>query len=407
MMTTLRGEERPESLAAFHRFSRIIQDDERDLEELLAEAVEVLASAWAEPGGGMARIEAGGVARATSTFETMPGLAAVEVGRGIRILAGCLRLGPPQNRWLSPTEEEVFLAAAGERIHAALHRRRMLEAARSGDPRILDYLLEAPIGMALVGPDHQLLRVNRALGRILDYSEEELLGRSIVDITHPDDITKDVDQVDRLFRKEIFSYRMEKRYIRKDGRVLWGLLAATILRDAGGRPLAVVGMLEDITLSKRIEELVGASGGDAGSEEPAPMPESRPPEGSETILVVEDDPVVRRFVSQILLAGGYRVMQARDGREALRFCEEVGRPLDLLLTDVVMAGLSGRDIAERLRPHHPEMDVLYISGFPESVLAAKGMVESGAELLDKPFTVPQLLRRVRKVLDRGTGPAGA
>ena len=117
----------------------------------------------------------------------------------------------------------------------------------------------APIGMALVGLDYHLQRVNRALCDMLGYSEQELLARTFISITHPDDVGKDIRLAGQLFRGEIPSYRLEKRFITKDGRLVWLDLTALVIRDRQNEPLYGLAMVEDITERKRAEETLRMS----------------------------------------------------------------------------------------------------------------------------------------------------
>ncbi|MFL6231135.1 MAG: PAS domain S-box protein [Pyrinomonadaceae bacterium] len=117
----------------------------------------------------------------------------------------------------------------------------------------------APIGMALVGLDYRLYRVNEALCEVLGYSRRELLKRTFVDITHPDDVGKDVVLAGRLFRGEIPSYRLEKRFTTKDGRLVWLDLTALVIRNWQGAPLYGLAMVEDITDRKHIEAALRTS----------------------------------------------------------------------------------------------------------------------------------------------------
>lgn len=105
----------------------------------------------------------------------------------------------------------------------------------------------ASIGMAFVGTDSRRLRVNRAFCDMLGYSEEELLARSVWDITHPDDVGEDLIERDRCLRGEQSAYRREKRYLHRDGRIVWGLLACTLVRDDDGEPLHFLAQVQDIT----------------------------------------------------------------------------------------------------------------------------------------------------------------
>ncbi len=121
-------------------------------------------------------------------------------------------------------------------------------------------------------------------------------------------------------------------------------------------------------------------------------------DGARTLLVVEDEGAVRELVRTALTRAGYRVLAARDGEEALtRAAAHAGR-IDLLLTDVVMPGLNGRELALRFRQARPEARVLFMSGFASDVIAADGELSGDSELLMKPFTPDELLARVRSAL---------
>jgi len=121
--------------------------------------------------------------------------------------------------------------------------------------------------------------------------------------------------------------------------------------------------------------------------------------GTETILLVEDQDEVRRVAQAILRRYGYHVIEARNAGEALLSCERHPRTIHLLLTDVVMPQLSGRELAERLASMRPAMKVLYMSGYTENVIVHHGILESGIAYLQKPIVPESLARRVREVLD--------
>jgi CheY-like chemotaxis protein len=122
--------------------------------------------------------------------------------------------------------------------------------------------------------------------------------------------------------------------------------------------------------------------------------------GSETILLVEDEPALREKVGEILEQSGYKLLIARDGEEGLRVAFEDTRPIHLLLTDVVMPGLSGPELARRVQAVRPETRILYMSGYPHARDTAS-VVESGLHLISKPFTKENLLRRLRQILEAG------
>jgi two-component system cell cycle sensor histidine kinase/response regulator CckA len=121
--------------------------------------------------------------------------------------------------------------------------------------------------------------------------------------------------------------------------------------------------------------------------------------GTETILLVEDADALRKLARSFLVDHGFQVMVASNGEEAVRVAERHGRPIDLLVTDVVMPGMNGRALADRLLAKQPKLKVLYISGYTDSFIAGHGVLEEGTFLLHKPFTEEVLIRKVRDVLD--------
>jgi two-component system cell cycle sensor histidine kinase/response regulator CckA len=122
--------------------------------------------------------------------------------------------------------------------------------------------------------------------------------------------------------------------------------------------------------------------------------------GTETILVVEDNASVRRLVSGVLKQHGYTVLDASDSAEALELASGYAGRIALLFTDVVMPGMSGRELAERLEAVRTDMRVLYTSGYTDDAVLRHGILQAGVNFIQKPFTPPILLRRVRDVLDR-------
>ena len=121
--------------------------------------------------------------------------------------------------------------------------------------------------------------------------------------------------------------------------------------------------------------------------------------GTETILLVEDSEPLRKLTQSFLESHGFRVLVAQDGAEALYLETQYSGKIDLLLTDVVMPGMNGRILAEKLTPKQPGMRVLYISGYTDSFVARRGVLEQGMVLLHKPFTEDVLVKKVREVLD--------
>ncbi|HEY3377258.1 MAG TPA: histidine kinase N-terminal 7TM domain-containing protein [Armatimonadota bacterium] len=124
------------------------------------------------------------------------------------------------------------------------------------------------------------------------------------------------------------------------------------------------------------------------------------PAGCETVLLVEDEAMVRTLVCDVLATHGYRVLVAEHGDAALAIAQHHQAPIALLLTDVIMPGMNGRELAERLIALHPETAVLYMSGYPENVISQHGILDPGLHFLPKPFSVLQLTQTVYMLIQR-------
>jgi PAS domain S-box-containing protein len=138
----------------------------------------------------------------------------------------------------------------------------------------------------------------------------------------------------------------------------------------------------------------------AGAVAPAGQPDRRGlPGGAETLLLVEDEASVRSSARRLLERHGYSVIEARHGADALRIVEEGGHPIDLVITDLVMPEMGGRELVERLHARQPGLKVLFMSGYSERAVAWGGVMPPGTGFVEKPFTVEQLTRRTREILD--------
>ena len=132
-----------------------------------------------------------------------------------------------------------------------------------------------------------------------------------------------------------------------------------------------------------------------------------PPRGWETIVLVEDSDSLRAIARETLEGHGYRVIDASGGPEAIEAARRYAAPIQLLLTDVVMPGMNGRELAESMVATRPGMRVLFMSGYPDEVITHSGVLEEATLLIEKPFTTRVLLGRVRDVLSDPGRPSPA
>jgi len=124
------------------------------------------------------------------------------------------------------------------------------------------------------------------------------------------------------------------------------------------------------------------------------------PRGNETILIVEDDEAVLKLAVRVLEKQGYTVLEANQEYEAFNFCKEPKKPIHLILTDVVMPGMNGRQLIESLKEVRQDFKVLYMSGYTDNAIVHHGVLEMGVDFIRKPFTFEGLAKKVREVLDK-------
>ena len=123
--------------------------------------------------------------------------------------------------------------------------------------------------------------------------------------------------------------------------------------------------------------------------------------GTETILLVEDEELVRNLSREILETCGYTVIEARDGLEALECCDKGDCKIDLLMTDIVMPRMGGRELAEKLTEKLPNLKILFTSGYADNEMVRRDIIETSTNFIQKPFTLDALAHKVREVLDAG------
>jgi CheY-like chemotaxis protein len=191
------------------------------------------------------------------------------------------------------------------------------------------------------------------------------------------------------------------------GKEPWDDLAATLSRAYGivrqwGGDISVSSGSRSATEFRvflpRFEPLAGGTTPEiaAAVEAPPAAPETATPLA--TILVVEDEAGIRALVRKILRRQGYDVIEAANGQEALALCRDHGRRVDLLITDVLMPQMGGRELVERLQTQGREMKVLYVSGYTDDTTVYSGDLPPGTAFLQKPFTLGSLLDKVQEVL---------
>jgi CheY-like chemotaxis protein len=136
-----------------------------------------------------------------------------------------------------------------------------------------------------------------------------------------------------------------------------------------------------------------------GEEASSAMPLAAAPSGgAEIILLVEDEAMVRTLAREALNGHGYRVLEAANGRQAMQIVKAYQGPLHLLLSDVIMPGMNGPELAQQIKAFRPDMKTLYMSAYADEVLGPRGVISAGVNCLQKPFTPAILVHKVREVL---------
>jgi DNA-binding NtrC family response regulator len=124
------------------------------------------------------------------------------------------------------------------------------------------------------------------------------------------------------------------------------------------------------------------------------------PAGSETILLAEDDAGIRKMIQMFLAPMGYTVLLARNGKEAIRISNAYKENIDILLTDVIMPNVNGQELYNELKQSRPGMEVIFMSGYTDDVIAHHGVLEPGVNFIQKPITLSRLAHKLREVLKK-------
>lgn len=196
---------------------------------------------------------------------------------------------------------------------------------------------------------------------------------------------------------EVQSHMFEPFYTTKERGRGTGLGLSTaygIVKQHGGEISVQSEEGRGSTFTIYLPQTAEAAAQAAGETAPAPLPQ-----GSETVLVVEDEEGVRKLVRSVLELNGYRVLEADSGETAMEISAAHDEKIDLLVTDVVMPKMSGRELADALSLLRPDLKVLFLSGYADRAIIEHGILDAGAAFMQKPFTPQDLARKVREVLD--------
>jgi PAS domain S-box-containing protein len=208
-----------------------------------------------------------------------------------------------------------------------------------------------------------------------------------------------VSDTGRGIDPSVFPYLFEPFFTTKEIGKGTGLGLATvygIVKQSGGHIVVSSSPGNGTTFHVYLPQLPAG----ATTDEAARLASAALPQGGETILLVEDDKLVRGLSRSVLADSGYTVLEAVDGADAMRVCAAFPGKIHLMVTDVVMPGMSGRELADRLVAERPGLRILYVSGYTSDKVIARGVVEGDTDLLRKPFRSVELARKVRTILDR-------
>ncbi|HEX8174161.1 MAG TPA: PAS domain S-box protein [Pyrinomonadaceae bacterium] len=250
--------ERVKELGAIHKTARILQTQEKEITELLKEVVEILPPALQYPEIAAARVVYNGFEFSTSNFSSTDWKQSAEFST-INGVAGGLEVvyleeRPEADEGPFLAEERSLLNSVTEMLRLELDRRLATSALLESEAQMERAQSFALVMTTHVGLDGRWLKVTPTLCELLGYTEDELLKLSYQDLTHPDDVSHDIEQHERLLRGELKSYDLEKRYIRRDGGFVWVYLNCSLVIDSKGNSVHFLTYIIDISERKRVTE---------------------------------------------------------------------------------------------------------------------------------------------------------
>jgi len=288
-------------------------------------------------------------------------------------------------------------APGGEEIPSPSAASPPLSIGPGGADRILAALVEAsPLPIVAFDPEGTVTLWSPAAERTFGWSAEEALGQGLPFV--PADRQEEFRALrQRALRGESFT-EPELHRRRADGSPILVSASNAPLRREDGTVCGILSLLTELTEGNTPGESAARPGPAAGGDAERWLSGSAAP-GTETVLLVEDVDTVRALAREILRLNGYTIIEARHAREALLLSEAHRGPIHLMLTDVVMPGMTGGELARRLRTQRPATRVLYMSGYTDDAIFRRGVLEDEVAFLQKPFTAAVLSRKVREVLD--------
>lgn len=285
-----------------------------------------------------------------------------------------------------------------------------LNNALSGAKKMLRHLLKEDIKIELKLSEQQALiridpgQLNQVLVNLISNAKDAMPngGKLVVEVLP---VTGEQDQEDSILLRvaddgcgmpESTRIRIFEPFFTTKGRATHsGLGMSTvygIIRQSGGS-------IEAVSRPEQGTEILISM--PSSNEKPEKQNEDDPTwlEGSETILLVEDDPMIRKLAKGILVKSGYNVFEASGGKEALTIFEKASGKIDLLLTDVVMPDMNGKDLSDKLAALAPDLKIVFTSGYSEDILSQYNFVGHEVHFVQKPFRVTALVSKIRQVLD--------
>jgi len=254
----------------------------------------------------------------------------------------------------------------------------------------------SPSAIVAFDPDGVVTLWSPAAERTFGWSAQEALGQGLPFV--PADRQEEFRALrQRALRGESFT-EPELHRRRADGSPVVVTASTAPIRREDGTIYGILSVLTEATDGKDSVEPAARKATAAAREAERWLAGDAAP-GTETVLLVEDVDTVRALAREILRLNGYTVVEARHGREALLLSEAHRGPIHLLLTDVMMPGMSGGELARRLREVRPEARVLYMSGYADDAIFRRALPGKEGAFLEKPFTAAALSRKVREVLD--------